>query len=769
MGAFALSVAAFGGEPDANVGDRQAKTGTAGTHVSSAATDRAFEVASSDGKSDTSVFSRFSSGKSSKSAHDEWLAKADGPAGPFDGRWTGKIVSETTSADLCGFDRGPFEIRVRNGRFIGIGRDLAEEERIFEGEVGQDGVIGSWSTWSIRYGGTMAISSAKAELAGRMVGGKFQGKLSATSGAYGGCFANIVLQREITAPFDGEWAGTLVADKNEQNYTTCGFERRPFAIRVVDGKFVARGKDASESVRTFEGEVEKDGKISKWTTWKNFMAQGSHGGTEIAHAELVGQFSGHDFRGKFFAQNNYRGSCLGKVVLRRKGAPAAVASTSGAGGDAERQRLAAEIERLKAEAERQKLEAEVARLKAAAERAKASAAPVAAKPSAEQTLWNEVRGGRSVDDVQRYLDAYPGGIYAGQARERIRQLASAEAQRQELTLWNQVKNSRDAGELRAYVKAYPDGLFIDIAEARIRSLGAVGAQTAALAETRNEARLWTAIEKSRKVQDFQDYLDRYPEGRFRTQAQARLKVLSKFAAIDGIDFGDYHALIIGNDDYKHLPDLKTAVGDASAIADALRTTYGFKIQLLTDATRGDIIDALDGYVETLTERDNLLIYYAGHGWLSEDAGRGYWLPVDAKKNRRTNWVSNATITDTLKTLQSKHVMVIADSCYSGTLTRGAGAKLRTADYWKRMAEKRTRVVLTSGGLEPVADSGGGKHSPFAQAFMDVLDSNDAVMDGTHLFTKMRRPVMVAADQTPEYSDARNAGHEGGDFLFVRKR
>jgi hypothetical protein len=50
-----------------------------------------------------------------------------------------------------------------------------------------------------------------------------------------------------------------------------------------------------------------------------------------------------------------------------------------------------------------------------------------------------------------------------------------------------------------------------------------------------------------------------------------------------------------------------------------------------------------------------------------------------------------------------------------------------------------------------------------------LAGNDAVIDGTQLFTKMRRPVMVAADQTPEYSDARNAGHEGGNFLFVRSK
>ena len=95
--------------------------------------------------------------------------------------------------------------------------------------------------------------------------------------------------------------------------------------------------------------------------------------------------------------------------------------------------------------------------------------------------------------------------------------------------------------------------------------------------------------------------------------------------------------------------------------------------------------------------------------------------------------------------------------------------MRSGDYWQRMARKRTRVALTSGGLEPVADAGGGRHSPFAAAFIDVLKANPSVIDGTQLFSQMRRPVILNADQTPQYSDVRKAGHEGGDFLFVRKR
>ena len=249
----------------------------------------------------------------------------------------------------------------------------------------------------------------------------------------------------------------------------------------------------------------------------------------------------------------------------------------------------------------------------------------------------------------------------------------------------------------------------------------------------------------------------------------QLKASPALKDLAGIDFGRYHALVIGNNNYRNLPKLTTAIADAQAVSSTLAKEYGFEVKILVDATRAEIIDALDTYRENLGERDNLLIYYAGHGWLDGDANRGYWLPVDADNNRRTNWVENTTVTDTLKTLRAKHVMIVADSCYSGTLVRGAGVALRTADYWRRMVDKRTRVALTSGGLEPVADIGGGGHSPFAKALIEALAENDAIIDGNQLFSAIRRPVVLSANQTPEYTDVRNAGHEGGDFLFVRKR
>jgi len=234
------------------------------------------------------------------------------------------------------------------------------------------------------------------------------------------------------------------------------------------------------------------------------------------------------------------------------------------------------------------------------------------------------------------------------------------------------------------------------------------------------------------------------------------------------NFGRYYALIIGNNSYHHLPQLKSARHDATRIADILKNYYGFSVKLLADAKRSEILLALNRFRKKLHKDDNLLIYYAGHGWLDEQADEGYWLPIDAESDNDIHWISNSSITSKLKAINAKHILVVADSCFSGKLSRGLHISQRQPNYFDRISRKKARSVLSSGGLEPVIDSGGGdNHSVFASALLNALKENKGIMDGTMLFLKIRRPVMLNADQTPEYSDIRKAGHEGGDFLFVR--
>jgi uncharacterized caspase-like protein len=265
------------------------------------------------------------------------------------------------------------------------------------------------------------------------------------------------------------------------------------------------------------------------------------------------------------------------------------------------------------------------------------------------------------------------------------------------------------------------------------------------------------------------------------RSEQRVRVIRRAASVDAnngradlraedLDLGNFVALVIGNNDYGVMPDLNTAVDDARAVANILKSNYGFTVRTLENATRYDILGAMSEMRASLRYDDNLLIYYAGHGIVDAVTERGYWLPVDADESNPANWISNADITDQLKAMPARHVLVIADSCYSGTLTRASAAELDTWEdrraWLERVSGKRSRTAFSSGGLEPVNDAGGGRHSVFASALLDALATNEQIVDAQSLFDPVRKRVVLNADQTPQYSDVRLAGHEGGDFVFV---
>ncbi len=237
-------------------------------------------------------------------------------------------------------------------------------------------------------------------------------------------------------------------------------------------------------------------------------------------------------------------------------------------------------------------------------------------------------------------------------------------------------------------------------------------------------------------------------------------------------FGGYHALVIGNNDYEHLTPLETAVNDATAVARILRVKYDFDVTLLLNATRDQILSAVNVLRATLAVQDRLLIYYAGHGVLDRITDTGYWLPVDAKPEDDTRWIANESLTRHFRAMSARHVLVVADSCYSGSLVRGDQSAPRVnverSKWLERISRSRARLALVSGALEPVLDGGGGDHSVFAKAFLGTLQDNDEVITGQDLARKVAQEVVLAADQTPQYSNIRKAGHEGGDFIFVPK-
>ena len=247
-----------------------------------------------------------------------------------------------------------------------------------------------------------------------------------------------------------------------------------------------------------------------------------------------------------------------------------------------------------------------------------------------------------------------------------------------------------------------------------------------------------------------------------------------------IPFGNYHALVIGNNDYRLLRRLETAVNDAKEVGRLLREQYGYKVTLLLDASRDKILTELDTLRKKLGQDDNLLIYYAGHGELDRRNESGHWLPIDADPESRTYWIPIITISEILNIMTVKQLLVVADSCYAGTMPGSATGLLELGSnneenlrLLRVMTREKSRIVMTSGGVEPVIDKvGGQQHSLFAQGFIELLRANAGVLPGREMFRVLQRRVAVAAydlerRQIPEYGPIKFAGHSGGDFLFVR--
>ena len=232
-------------------------------------------------------------------------------------------------------------------------------------------------------------------------------------------------------------------------------------------------------------------------------------------------------------------------------------------------------------------------------------------------------------------------------------------------------------------------------------------------------------------------------------------------------------MVIGNDDYAFLPKLRTAVKDARSVARVLRDSYGFQTRLLVNARRSQIVEALSDYRRKLGADASLLVYYAGRGHRDGRADKAYWLPVDAAPEDSTNRVVADEITAGIHLIQARHVLVVSDSCYSGTLTGGLGVSPASPSereqFLRRMAAGRSRTLMASGGDAPVADGGDGGHSVFAAAFLRGLrEMGGPRFTAFELFAAyVVQPVATRTEQTPVYKPLPNSGHESGDFVFTR--
>jgi TolB-like protein len=242
--------------------------------------------------------------------------------------------------------------------------------------------------------------------------------------------------------------------------------------------------------------------------------------------------------------------------------------------------------------------------------------------------------------------------------------------------------------------------------------------------------------------------------------------------------GRFVAFVIGINSYSgYWHPLNNALNDAKGMAELLKNEYKFDtvITLLDkDATRKNIIQQLEWLANNLKTDDNLLIFYSGHGQLNKVLNKGYWVPVDANSNSVADYISNSDVKTFLGGIPSKHTMLIADACFAGDIFRGQSEPVQfdpnnMEKYYKEVYRKQSRLALTSGGLEEVMDAGKEGHSIFTYYLMKALKENTKkYIDASQLFNEFSVSVTNNSEQTPQLQAVKDAGNEGGQFVFIKR-
>lgn len=196
------------------------------------------------------------------------------------------------------------------------------------------------------------------------------------------------------------------------------------------------------------------------------------------------------------------------------------------------------------------------------------------------------------------------------------------------------------------------------------------------------------------------------------------------------------ALVIGNDAYSRIPQLRNARNDARSIATELEAA-GFKVTRVFDGTRRSMNEALDGFVRRIDKGDEVVFYFSGHGSQPPQSGP-FLLPVDIEVSSERailrDGVSLEQVVDDLGQ-RARFSLVIIDACRDDPFRQtGAGRSMAPGSSLSRIEPPKGTMII-------MAASKG-------QQALDRLGDKDPVANG--LFTRelvkqMRQPGVSAGE------------------------
>ena len=249
-----------------------------------------------------------------------------------------------------------------------------------------------------------------------------------------------------------------------------------------------------------------------------------------------------------------------------------------------------------------------------------------------------------------------------------------------------------------------------------------------------------------------------------------------------------YALLFGVNSYEHFDPwhkLNNPIPDAEAIGNELKNRYGFAVEVVSDPSRDEILTKINQYArKRYNDNDQLLIFFAGHGYYEErnNIGMGYLVasdtfPPDADPGK-SSYISHGDLRERIENIGCEHIFLMVDACFSGAFdapvnqfNRARGVNRVPNDVTKKQFIKqslayKTRWYLTSGDKEYVSDGHPNQHSPFTRRVLDALRSAGGGKHGILTLEDIGRYVEKAKPQPRAGEFGSNA--PGSNFLFIRE-
>jgi hypothetical protein len=219
---------------------------------------------------------------------------------------------------------------------------------------------------------------------------------------------------------------------------------------------------------------------------------------------------------------------------------------------------------------------------------------------------------------------------------------------------------------------------------------------------------------------------------FSNNCRASLVLILLIAGFSATAFaGERRALLIGINDYEAVPSLQGSRNDVEAMQEILVSRWHFEprnVTVLLDraATRAGILAALEQLVRTAAPDDMVYVHYSGHGSQVEDENGDESDGLDetlVPQDGRTKGVPDITddqLDRIFARIKSKNVVVVLDSCHSGTATRALDIRSRSVPR-----DTRTELYRESGtqtrAIVPTVSS--------RFVLMSAAASNEEALDG----------------------------------------